>query len=467
VVGRIRGAHAISTYKKRLLADLERWQARGWVSAEGAEHIRKDAGGTHGGTSRIPGLLASIGVICLALAVAAFVAANWSAIPRVAKLSGVLVLLAGAHALAGLAAARGRRLVADLLTMFATLVFVSALALVGQMYHLPQDWPAGAMLVTVGSLAAAWLCASRASLVVASLASVSWILAHGEGADPTPLTAAVAISLLAATALHVIRFPSAAGRWTVLVQAVFSYGWLLIGDASDPVLADDALGAVVFYLGGAVLASSLILWGRMGEATTGSLSEEARRAGPRFDPSALAGAAASLGVILLSMLALSAVLLGVPGDLLAPGGLLPFVSPLVWLMLAASLVPGGLLLRRRGSDTAPIAVICVAWSGLVLAAVLLAWPQREILQTVLALALTLAISVAGTAMSSRLWIVTGNLSLAAGLLYVFWRAVGSLLGQSLFFMVAGVVLVAAALLVSRRMSRNRATGADPAGKGGE
>ena len=460
----VRGARVISRYRTRLLADLERWQARGWVNAEGAGHIRKDVAEASGGTSRIPGLLASIGVICLALAVAAFVAANWDAIPRVVKLSGILALLAGAHALAGVAASRGRRLVADLLTMFATLVFVSGLALVGQMYHLPQDWPAGAMLVTLGSLAAAWLCGSRASLVVAALAAMSWVVAHGEGTDPTPVTATIVVALLLATALHAVRYPSVAGRWAVLFQAGISYGWLLIGDASDPRLAEDALAAVVFYFGGAVFASSLILWGMAGVWRPGSSPTGEARV---LDPARLASAAVSLGIFVLAVLLLSAVVLGVPQDLPAFADLVPFLSPLVWIMLIASLVPTGLLLRHRESGNAPIATICVAFSGLALAVVLLALPHREILQTVLALATMLGISIAGTAMSSRMWIVTGNLSLAAGLLYVFWRAVGSLLGQSIFFMIAGVVLVVTALLVSRRMSRRQAASEDTAGEGGE
>jgi len=437
------------------------------VNAEGAGHIRKDVAEASGGASRIPGLLASIGVICLALAVAAFVAANWEAIPRVAKLSGILALLAGTHVLAGVAASRGRRLVADLLTMFATLVFMSGLALVGQMYHLPQDWPAGAILVTVGSLAAAWLCGSRASLVVAALASMSWVVAHGEGADPTPVTATIVVALLLATALHAVRYPSAAGRWAVLLQACVSYGWLLIGDASDPVLAEETLAAVVFYFGGAVFAASLVLWGWAGARMP--RASRVSSAGDRhlLYSADLAGAAASLGVFMIAILALTAVTLGVPQDMPPLAVLASFLSPLVWVLLLAALVPTGLLLRSRGNADAPLAVICVAFSGLVLAVVVLALPHREILQTVLALALMLGISIAGTAMSSRMWIATGNLSLAAGLLYVFWRAVGSLLGQSIFFMIAGVVLVVTALLVSRRMSRRKAVSEDTAGEGGE
>ena len=92
----VRGARVISRYRTRLLADLERWQARGWVNAEGAGHIRKDVAEASGGASRIPGLLASIGVICLALAVAAFVAVDSPAanfpICKIAKRRGIRVV---------------------------------------------------------------------------------------------------------------------------------------------------------------------------------------------------------------------------------------------------------------------------------------------------------------------------------------------------------------------------------------
>src|SRR5690606_36928744 len=95
-------------YARRLKADLATWVENGWVSSDAAGRILASLDkGT--GRSRLPAVLAMVGVICLALAVAAFVAANWEAIPRLVKLVGIVVAVVGANLLAAWAAHAGRR----------------------------------------------------------------------------------------------------------------------------------------------------------------------------------------------------------------------------------------------------------------------------------------------------------------------------------------------------------------------
>jgi uncharacterized membrane protein len=138
-------------YKKRLKDDLDHWVAKGWVSSDGAAAILQDQD-RDDGRSRLPMALAGIGMVCVALAVLAFVAANWGAIPKPVKLAGIALLVASSHALAAYAASRARKGIADLATGFATLVFVGGMALVGQIFHLPADWAGGAFLVCLGGL---------------------------------------------------------------------------------------------------------------------------------------------------------------------------------------------------------------------------------------------------------------------------------------------------------------------------
>ncbi|WP_417672258.1 DUF2157 domain-containing protein, partial [Roseibium sp.] len=118
-------------YHKRLRQDLETWNAKGWVTTDGASRILATLE-EGDGRSRIPMVLGGIGVVCIALAIAAFIAANWGGIPRMAKLIGIALCVGGAHMLAARAASTGRRGIADLATAFATLVFVGGMALVGQ-----------------------------------------------------------------------------------------------------------------------------------------------------------------------------------------------------------------------------------------------------------------------------------------------------------------------------------------------
>ena len=80
------------------------------------------------------------------------------------RLPNTFVLLFGILALIAvcfpIALQLGRRAIpwgADAAVTFATLCFGAGVALVGQMYHLPGDWPAGAMLVAIGAVVAVFL----------------------------------------------------------------------------------------------------------------------------------------------------------------------------------------------------------------------------------------------------------------------------------------------------------------------
>ena len=77
---------------------------------------------------------------------------------------------------------RGHPAAADAAITFATLCFGAGIALVGQMYHLPSDWPAGAMLVAIGGLIAAALTGKSGPLVIAFVAMTSWSFGRFEAA---------------------------------------------------------------------------------------------------------------------------------------------------------------------------------------------------------------------------------------------------------------------------------------------
>ncbi|WP_417770322.1 DUF2157 domain-containing protein, partial [Stappia sp.] len=284
-----------SHYRKLLEADLARWLEKGWIGTEGASHIRAELASAPRATSRLPALFAGIGTICLALAVAAFVAANWEAIPRPVKLGGIAVLLLGAHGFAAAMAARGRTGTADLATMFATLVFVSGMSLVGQMYHLPVDWAGGALLVAIGALAAAWICGSRASLVAGAVAAITWLAFIADPPRPTLPDTAIALALLALTAGHVLRRTSLAGRWIVLLQATGVYGWLLAGALEEhlSLSASNLEFSALFAL--AAFGAALAVWGQALSTGEGGL---ARFAGTAMDY----GMLAMVGCVLLALM---------------------------------------------------------------------------------------------------------------------------------------------------------------------
>jgi uncharacterized membrane protein len=160
-------------YRQRLEADLAKWVAEGVISGDAAQSIREARFGEEA-VSRLPGMFAMLGALMLAASLSAFVAANWQEIPRLVRLVGILALIAGCFFPAWLLEQRGMPRGADAAVTFATLCFGAGVALVGQMYHLPANWPAGAMLVAIGGLAAAALTGKNGPLVIAFVAMTSW-----------------------------------------------------------------------------------------------------------------------------------------------------------------------------------------------------------------------------------------------------------------------------------------------------
>src|SRR3984893_5065649 len=127
-----------------------------------------------GGGLAPPALFAMLGALMLAASVSAFVAANWQEIPRLVRLVGILAIIARCFFPALLLERRGMPRGADAAITLATLCFGAGVALVGQMYHLPADWPAGAMLIAIGGLVAAVFTGKNGPLVIAFVAMASW-----------------------------------------------------------------------------------------------------------------------------------------------------------------------------------------------------------------------------------------------------------------------------------------------------
>ena len=161
------------SYRKRLDADLIRWVGEGLVSAESAATIRRSLA-QEGGGFRLLALLGLFGGLLIAASVSAFVAANWEEMPRLLKLGLILSGLAGSLAVAARLESRGSTGGADAAATCGTLIFAAGVALVGQMYHLPTDWPGGALLIAIGALIVAFLLRSNGALVIALVAIGCW-----------------------------------------------------------------------------------------------------------------------------------------------------------------------------------------------------------------------------------------------------------------------------------------------------
>jgi uncharacterized membrane protein len=165
--------------KVRLLSDIARWQAEGHLSPEGATAIRRDLDSRTSGAGPT-GALAVLGAILLGAAVMSFVAANWTAMPKLAKLSLLFGGIAGSYGLSYDLFRRKLDVFAHAAVLAGIALFGGAIMLIAQMYHMDGHPPDAVWLWALGALSAGWLLRSNPALAASIVLICVWSFMQGE-----------------------------------------------------------------------------------------------------------------------------------------------------------------------------------------------------------------------------------------------------------------------------------------------
>ena len=427
-------------YRQRLEADLVKWVADGVISGDAAQSIRKARFGEEA-ESRLPAIFAMLGALMLAASVSAFVAANWQEIPRLVRLVGILTLIAACFPIALLLGRREIPWGTDAAVTFATLCFGAGVSLVGQMYHLPGDWPAGAMLIAIGAVIAAALTGKSGPLVIAFAAMTAWSFGRFDDAQWREIHWPFLLLFAPAFALALGRENRLVAHTAVLALSVWlaTLMWWSHADAKyDFRFVDGGIAISVAYMAIGLLAldrdwpaelRALLPWGAW---TFGVLLcfeadfalEESRVVAHAMN--ARVGVACGAAVIALAALAALA----------------------------------------RDRDKGRLAIIAACAVGLAIPLMLAggsAVPSR-MLVPVAVLVTSVALIAGGLLVGLRTLVIVGYAVFGVSILILLWRTVGTLLGQSLFFLVAGVVLLGLAIGARRLAGWTRR--GDPLSAGG-
>jgi len=127
----------MASYRQRLERDLDDWIGRGLVAEGSRAAILASVG--EGRRLDAATSLAIVGGLLGGVAVIAFVAANWSDIPRIVRFVMVLAAFLGAAGSAAWASGRGRTVTAHVLLSVAALIFAAAIGLTGQIFDIAGD----------------------------------------------------------------------------------------------------------------------------------------------------------------------------------------------------------------------------------------------------------------------------------------------------------------------------------------
>ncbi|MEY9180897.1 putative membrane protein [Bradyrhizobium sp. USDA 326] len=416
------------SYRQRLEADLAQWEADGVIAPAAAASIRNALPPLSPGIN-IAVVVAIVGGLLIAAAFLAFVAAHWTEIARLLRFAILLAGMVVAGSLGAWFAATGRTVLADLCASIGAIIFGAGIALVGQMYHLGEDFAGGMLLWSIGAFAAALLTGSRGALAVGLAAAGIWTCMRTYDAPDVLHLPFVAVWLVAASvafawnsraAAHLVAL--AVLPWWIATSLRFDFA----GAQPSFVLANGA--ALLFGAGLAIAAAPSPR--ALGLGTVLSIYGALSLAGAAVLEVTTVDDIIRLRTARVPAQPLWAILCGVAGVILA-------------LVSAA-------ITRRPGEVLAGCAI------ALVLVAAPL-WPASTAGEPWLAyaalLCAMLCLVVSGMLDDVRPRIVAGWLGIAGVVAGITWAVKGSLLRRSAFLAAAGVVAVLFATALNRMLPR--------------
>jgi Predicted membrane protein len=144
----------ISESRHRFLAEESgRWVADGLITDAQRAGILERYGIVRG----LPTVVLTLGVVMIGIGILSFIAANWQAIPPLARIVLIVGGYVGAVGAACACEARGRRLGANLLLFLSGFLLLGGVALMSQIFHIQG---------TLNGLLGAWLLAYLPTLLI-------------------------------------------------------------------------------------------------------------------------------------------------------------------------------------------------------------------------------------------------------------------------------------------------------------
>lgn len=234
-------------YANQVKKDIARWANRGLIDAGTADALSRDVD-TRGRSSFDFGMvLAVLAAILFGAAILLFVAANWEAMPRLARVALLFSTIAVGYVGGALSKLRGHKALGEALWLIGAGAFGGSIALIGQMYHLPGD-EAGAVLTWClgAGLAAAALRSGPLTGAAVALAA-GWLFMRGSGAWDS--AGFPHLFLLIAAALWLISYWTGSGvaRHLLLLSLIFYVALFAVDRETVAVATGLAAGSAALF----------------------------------------------------------------------------------------------------------------------------------------------------------------------------------------------------------------------------
>lgn len=165
----------MASYSTRVRQDIARWAAAGLIDARTAEALAKDVDSHERRSLSFGSILAMMAALLLGAAILIFVAANWEAFPRLARVGALFAVILAGYVGGAALKNRDHAAIGEALWIVAAAAFGGAIALVGQMYHLSGDESSAMLTWCAGTALAALLLRSNPLTVAAVGIADAWL----------------------------------------------------------------------------------------------------------------------------------------------------------------------------------------------------------------------------------------------------------------------------------------------------
>ena len=166
----------MASYSTRVRQDIARWAENGLIDAATADALARDVEANDRRSLSFGSILAMMAALLFGAAILIFVAANWEAIPRLARVVSLFAVILAGYVGGAVVKTRGHPAIGEALWIVAAAAFGGAIALVGQMYHLAGDESSAVLTWCAGTALAAVMLRSSPLTVAAVGIAVGWLV---------------------------------------------------------------------------------------------------------------------------------------------------------------------------------------------------------------------------------------------------------------------------------------------------
>lgn len=241
------GGEHMASYSTRVRSDIVRWVEAGLIDASTGQALARDVEANQRASLSFGSILAMMAALLFGAAILIFVAANWEAIPRLARVVALFAVILAGYVGGAVAKTRDHAAIGEALWIIAAAAFGGSMALIGQMYHLSGDEASALLVWGAGTTLAAVALRSNPLTIAAVGIADAWMVLKGFdyfGRHDLPH-----LFLLMAAVLFAVSFwtRSQPARHLILLSLIFYLVLLAVDDSSLSVAVPLVLGSVALF----------------------------------------------------------------------------------------------------------------------------------------------------------------------------------------------------------------------------